>query len=97
MELLFVVTYEGIYRHEILGVFDNLREAIRNCRKFILQEQDGYHDVHISKTEKNKPVKDVETIIVFTRKILKKINNTTCFVDRNKYDVYFKKNFSKIM
>ena len=59
---LFIVTKEGIYRHEILGVFSNIEKA-RKCAKIAYDnEVDKYHGFHIGITDLDKNIEDIEII-----------------------------------
>ncbi len=44
---VFVCIREGVYRHEIVGVFETLNEAIEKSRIAIEAEHDRYHAVEI--------------------------------------------------
>ena len=66
-DLLYVVTLEGVYRQGILGIYDNLDDAVRNGREALAKEKDDYHQVHISYIKKNTLVYDCETVIELER------------------------------
>lgn len=66
-DLLYILTYEGVYRHEILGVFFNKDSAIKEAEVMIMKEDDGYHTVCIGTCPANTIVEDIENIITFTR------------------------------
>lgn len=66
MSQLFVVTREGIYRHEILGVFHSLEEA-KACALATAEAEDGYHDIAVGRIEVGKPVEDDTPVGRYTR------------------------------
>ena len=66
-DLLYIITLEGVYCQGILGIYDNLEDAIKNGKKSIKEEKDDYHQVHISYVKKNTLVDDYITIIEFDR------------------------------
>lgn len=56
---LYIVQQCGIYRHEILGVYDTLSAAKERASGFIAKEEhDGYHTVSISAVPLNEPTVD---------------------------------------
>lgn len=65
---LFVVTVEGIYRHQIVGVYDSLEGADVCALEHIGAEKDDYHEVAVSQCESNTHITDVERLYVYLRK-----------------------------
>ena len=59
---VYIITREGIYRHEILGVYRHLKDATRACEKAILDEKDDYHEILLSVAEVGKPIRDAMAI-----------------------------------
>ena len=51
MSNVFVVTKQGVYRHEICGIFKLLKDARKCATKCITDEHDDYHDFHIYELE----------------------------------------------
>ena len=62
---VYVITREGIYRHEILGVFTSLEEAVEIAEKEIMVEKDGYHDIHINSCDTDELIQDVSQLLMF--------------------------------
>lgn len=50
---LFVVIQRGVYRHGIVGVFDDLELAISNAKRACKEESDNYHNFEIVALETN--------------------------------------------
>ena len=48
---LFIVAREGIYRHEIIGVFSTLMSAKQWALSTFMAEKDRYHSVHVSERD----------------------------------------------
>ena len=48
---LFIVTREGVYRHEIIGVFSTLTSAKEWALSTFMAEKDRYHSVHVLERE----------------------------------------------
>lgn len=65
---LFVVTVEGVYRHEIIGIYDAVEKADTRALEYIKAERDDYHDVSVHKCNINTPVDDVEVLFTYSRK-----------------------------
>jgi len=58
MITLYAVTREGIYRHEILGVFEKKDDAIFCAEGAYKEENDKYHSYHVLEFPLNKNVDD---------------------------------------
>lgn len=78
-EKLYVVTREGVYRHEIVGVFDDQIKACEAAKDVISKEPDDYHSFAINEFLKNVDCdKDGVFVAAFFRKgleIYKEISN----------------------
>lgn len=59
---LFTVTREGVYRHEILGVFDKAESARKVARAAFEKEADDYHGFDVYKFIVNKELEDGELV-----------------------------------
>jgi hypothetical protein len=59
---LFVVTKEGVYRHEIVGIYTDKGRAMGEAEVAIKAENDDYHEFYVSECEADKPIDDVECI-----------------------------------
>ena len=55
---LYVLVQEAVYRHDILGVFDNEIQAIKAAKVANERESDGYHDIQVLEYDLNKVVED---------------------------------------
>jgi hypothetical protein len=64
---VYVITCEGVYRQEILGIYEDRASAIREARAAILLEKDGYHDIMVSSCDLNKIVEDATPIFSIIR------------------------------
>lgn len=56
---VFIVTQEGKYRHNILGVYTEERSARKRALQCAKLEVDGYHDYQVSTAIINGPCDDV--------------------------------------
>lgn len=54
---LFLVTRDGVYRHEVLGVYSSREAAVERAKQS--SNDDGYHEYTVSKTRLDVPVEDV--------------------------------------
>ena len=50
---MYVVTKEGVYRHDILGIFNSLELANNHCDASFKNEKDDYHDIQVYKFDLN--------------------------------------------
>ena len=66
-DLLYILTREGVYRHEILGVFSCLDEATKWCETAIREDSDDYHEYYVNTILPNQLVEDVLPLICFSR------------------------------
>jgi hypothetical protein len=65
--LLYILTYEGVYRHEILGVYSSKDKAFSAAERLILVEDDGYHDIEVGVCRVNTDINDIELVATFKR------------------------------
>jgi hypothetical protein len=65
--MLNVVTKQGIYRHEIVGIYEDLMTAIGIARQSMQKEPDDYHEFHVSRCWVDTQIDDVKTYIRVSR------------------------------
>lgn len=51
--MLYVVIKKGVYRHNVIGVWDNLANAKKAAEGAIASEPDDYHQMEIVRTPLN--------------------------------------------
>jgi hypothetical protein len=61
-DYLFVVTREGVYRHEIVAVTRDLSTAVEKAHVVASHERDDYHFFDVSRIELDTISKDVELV-----------------------------------
>ena len=59
---VYVVFKDGVYRHEIVGLYESLEKAIDGAKYAVSLEKDSYHTFEIGYSELDKTVDDVEVI-----------------------------------
>jgi hypothetical protein len=60
---MYICTMEGVYRHDILGLFSTIEKAIERGIYFVeKEEQDGYHEIHVSNIEEDESIKKGEDV-----------------------------------
>ena len=64
---IYVITREGVYRHEILGLSHDSKEAEKRAYGAIAAEPDGYHQVCVMVCETDKPIEDGIEILRLSR------------------------------
>lgn len=65
---LYTVTRQGVYRHEILGVYDELDKAKLGAYSAIKDpECDGYHSYLVGEIGINTTVKDVKPLYEYSK------------------------------
>jgi hypothetical protein len=64
---LYIVTREGVYRHEILAIFNSQKDAEDLTKDLAENDRDSYHDYHVSSILLNTRVEDA-TFLSSTRK-----------------------------
>ena len=64
---IYVITREGVYRHEILGLYHDSKEAEKRAYGAIAAEPDGYHQVCVMVCETDKPIEDGIEILRLSR------------------------------
>jgi hypothetical protein len=52
-ESVFVVTKQGVYRHDIMGIFTVRGDAFRAAKKVLKAEHDNYHNFHVTEIPLN--------------------------------------------
>lgn len=67
---LYVVTREGVYRHEIIGIYSNEKLAIDRAKSI---KHDNYHTYNVSSCVLNKNIED--TLVLKTISSKGEINN----------------------
>ena len=72
---LYVVTREGVYRHEILGIYTKSPNALAAAKAAAGKENDNYHDIVVSKCKVDEVIEDVEAIDRFTLDDVSKMRN----------------------
>ena len=65
---IYVVTREGIYRHEILGLYLDPKESEKNAYLAISSEKDDYHEIFVMACETDKPIEDGMRILRLFRR-----------------------------
>ena len=53
MAFVYIVTREGVYRHEIMGVFDSEKSADDHAVASLEREHDDYHDMGVYRFKMN--------------------------------------------
>lgn len=59
---IYTVYKQGVYRHEILGVFDTLENARKRAFLAALGEKDGYHNFAVAQSQLNEHVDDLKDL-----------------------------------
>ena len=62
MTKMFVVVVQGVYRHEILGVFDEYSLAVKAAQDAAYEEKDGYHTFEVLSGILNQAVEDMDVV-----------------------------------
>lgn len=57
--IVYVITREGIYRHEVLGIFTTEQAAIDRAAQIDAGEPDHWHDIDIWTATLDVPIEDV--------------------------------------
>ena len=79
-ELIYIVIEEGVYRHDIKGVYLKESDAVNRAIEVIKQRKDGYHRYTVLKCVVGKPIDDAELVI-----------EVSCSIDLNKQKVIYEK------
>jgi len=66
--MIYLVIKEGVYRHEVVGLYDSEDSAKGEAMRFIMAEPDDYHAVVVCKGPLNTQIKDVDEIYTLIRK-----------------------------
>ena len=64
---IYSITREGVYRHEILGLYCDSQEAEKRAYVAIAAERDDYHQVCVMVCETDKPIEDGIEILRLSR------------------------------
>lgn len=59
---IYTCTVQGIYRQEIIGIYNLKEKAFEACKIAIEKEHDDYHTFEVGECEINTAVDDVECI-----------------------------------
>ncbi len=62
---IYVVTREGVYRHEILGIFDKRHLAELAADEISQSEGDDYHYITVNEAPINQKIEDVDPVVHF--------------------------------
>lgn len=62
MTNIYVVVVQGVYRHEVIGAFDNYQLAVAAAQIAAGLEEDGYHSYEVLTGLLNVPVDDMEKV-----------------------------------
>lgn len=65
---LYVVTREGVYRHEIVGVYDRQDIALEAAKTAIAEEDDDYHDFNVGECTLGCAITDVLNVAIFIKR-----------------------------
>lgn len=65
---LYAVSKEGVYRHEIVGIYDNAEVAIERGVEAAREEYDDYHHFDVLEFDLNVPVHDGRLLAKIARK-----------------------------
>lgn len=66
MKILYVVTEEAVYRHRVMGVFEEFVHAVHHAGS-ICDGEDGHHNYTVSSITLNERVDDLQSIGKFSR------------------------------
>ena len=67
MNTMFILTIEGVYRHEVVGVYSHLPAAVDRAKERISEEHDDYHKIEIMECEVNVPIEDGKLVAIVQR------------------------------
>ena len=60
---VYVVCKQGVYRHEILGIFQGALAAVECGVKALAAETDNWHRFEIGRAFVGQPIGDIETLL----------------------------------
>lgn len=63
---IYTVYMQGVYRHQILGVFDTLENARKRAFLGAMEEADGYHDFVVALCSLNEHLDDLKPLYSVT-------------------------------
>lgn len=65
---VYTVTKEGVYRHEILGIYTGLNQAMAAAESIAGHvDEDGYHAYQVGESELNINCKDVTPLYLYQK------------------------------
>lgn len=71
---MYIVYAQGVYRHTIAGIFDDIEKAKKAAILEAISENDGYHHFYVAESELNEYVDDIKDLFYVTStKIVKDI------------------------
>jgi len=95
MAFVYIVTREGVYRHEIMGVFDSEKSADDHAVASLEREHDDYHEMRVYRFKMNDGIvltpdtkidNDAQLLSVYSKKMtgkpIKKYGNGRWFWQR---------------
>lgn len=82
---IFVVTREGVYRHEIVGAYHDVDAAIEAAKIAAANEPDDYHSFEVAHL--NVGMAGEHTVATITRQDEKRIENHRYVIDRTDIQV----------
>lgn len=65
--MMYVITQEGVYRHAVRGVYDDLDLACKKAEEMIGHEEDNYHKYRVSSIFLNTPVNDINCVFEYSK------------------------------
>jgi len=68
MRKVYIVTREGVYRHEIIGVYLTLKSTRRAAITALDAEHDSYHDFHVIEYNVGVPINDDGKLLYIYKK-----------------------------
>ena len=66
--VLYVVSREGVYRHEILGIYRTQVMAEARAKEVAMHEPDGWHDIQVSTATLDRDFSDVTRVSYFNKR-----------------------------
>jgi hypothetical protein len=66
-QIVFVVTREGVYRHEVLGIYRDSVDAGSRALQCANEEKDGYHEYVVWFAKVDEAMQDMQKLAVYHR------------------------------
>ena len=60
--MIYLVIQEGVYRHDVRGVYSTLEKATDAAEKAAAEDDDSYHEYVVCETELDTYVEDVDEV-----------------------------------